>query len=183
MEIIIMMCLMVIIVLLIQDKIYINKRVTQRNMEKTVPHPPEIMGQSKSTKKRLVSKGTENPKEEQKNILSTQPDFEEEEEEWKKHRIMSDGNSLAQGVTFEELCSVERDLDRDSLAPSQKETTSAILQKIHGTALFNLLENSMEDTAHKIAELLDNSFTVEDKSSFSILRKEDYENFDIGEFI
>ncbi|MNR53858.1 hypothetical protein D3C85_1739400 [compost metagenome] len=74
-------------------------------------------------------------------------------------------------------------LQKDKLEPSQKETAVAIVHKIQGTELFSLLENSMESASRKIAELLDGSLSSETNSSSSIMRKNDLEDFDIGEFV
>jgi hypothetical protein len=74
-------------------------------------------------------------------------------------------------------------LQKDKLAPYQKETAVAIVQKIQGTELFSLLENSMESASRKIAELLDGSLSSETNTSSSTLRKNDLSDFDIGEFV
>jgi hypothetical protein len=69
------------------------------------------------------------------------------------------------------------------LEPSQKETAVTVVQKIQGTELFSLLENSMESASRKIAELLDGSLSPETDAGSSNLRKNDLEDFDIGEFV
>jgi len=122
-------------------------------------------------------------KEELDDVFSNMPDFEEEEEEWNRFGISSGDDGFAQGVTFEELSSVGMLLQKEQLEPSQKETAVAIVQKIQGTELFSLLENSIESASHKIAELLDSSFSSETDASSSNLRKNDLEDFDIGEFV
>ena len=90
---------------------------------------------------------------------------------------------LAQGVIFEELSSVGALLQKENLEQSQKEVAVAIVQKIQGTELFNLLENSMEGASRKIAELLDSSLSSETDAGSSTLRKNDLSDFDIGEFV
>ena len=109
--------------------------------------------------------------------------MEEEEEEWNRYGISSGDNGFAQGVTFEELSSVGMLLQKEKLEPSQKETAVAIVQKIQGTELFTLLENSMESASRKIAELLDGSLFSETDAGSFFLRKNDFEDFDIGEFV
>jgi hypothetical protein len=52
-----------------------------------------------------------------------------------------------------------------------------------GTELFSLLENSIESASHKIVELLDGSLSSETDAGSSTLRKNDFEDFDIGEFV
>ena len=123
------------------------------------------------------------PQEELDEVFGNIPDFEEEEEEWNRYGIFGGNVGFAQGVTFEELSSVGMLLQKDKLEPSQKETAVAIVQKIQGTELFSLLENSMESASRKIAELLDGSLSSETNSSSSNLRKNDWEDFDIGEFV
>ncbi|WP_449404229.1 conjugal transfer protein TraD [Flavobacterium ranwuense] len=123
------------------------------------------------------------PQEELDDIFRNMPDFEEEEEEWNRYGISSGDYGFAQGVTFEELSSVGLLLQKEKLEPSQKETAVAIVQKIQGTELFSLLENSMESASRKIAELLDGSLSSETDAGSSTLRKNDLGEFDIGEFI
>lgn len=74
-------------------------------------------------------------------------------------------------------------LQKDNLESSQKETAVAIVQKIQGTELFSLPENSMEGASRKIAELLDSSLSTETHAGSSILRRNDLEGFDIGAFV
>ena len=69
------------------------------------------------------------------------------------------------------------------MRPSQKETATVLIQKIQGTELFSLLENSMEGASQKIAELLDSTFSSETEAGSSTLRKNDLRDFDIGEFV
>lgn len=123
------------------------------------------------------------PQEELDEVLGNIPDFEEEEEEWNRYGIFGGNDGFAQGVTFEELSTVGMLLKKEKLEPSQKETAVAIVQKLQGTELFNVLENSMESASRKIAELLDGSLSSETNSSSSTLRKNDWEDFDIGEFV
>ncbi|MBA4153711.1 conjugal transfer protein TraD [Flavobacterium sp.] len=211
MEIVIVICLLVVIALLAQDNIVIHKRKGQKPVqEKPNANLPDIMGQSKQVRSLLVPKNAtedqiqeaelnlnnldieydENEnvsiqirKEELDVIFSNMPDFEEEEEEWNRYGISSGDDGFAQGVTFEELSSVGMLLQKEQLEPSQKETAVDIVQKIQGTELFSLLENSIESASHKIAELLDSSFSSETDASSSNLRKNDLKDFDIGKFV
>ena len=211
METVIVICLLIIIVLLVQDKIVIKKRSEQKPMqEKVNPNLPDIMGQPKPVRRLYVPNtanesqieeqeinpdnldieydenenvGIQIPQEELDEVFSNIPDFEEEEEEWNRYGISSSDNGFAQGVTFEELSSVGILLQKEKLEPSQKETAIAIVQKIQGTELFSLLENSMEGASRKIAELLDSTFSSETETGSSTLRNNDLEDFDIGEFV
>lgn len=210
METVIVICLVIVIALLLEDKIVIRKGEEQKpTQEKTNPKLLNIMGQPKSMRRLSVSKSatesqikeqeqeTNNfdieideedvnmqiPQEELDEVFGNMPDLEEEEEEWNRYGISGGNDGFAQGVTFEELSSVGMLLQKEKLEPSQKETAVAIVQKIQGTELFTLLENSMESASRKIAELLDGSFSYETSSGSSILRINDLENFDIGEFV
>jgi hypothetical protein len=210
MEILIVICLLVVIALLVEDKIVLHKRKEQKKAkEKPNPYLPDIMGQSKQIRSLLVPKTLREsqkkepeqetdkfdieideedvdiqiPQEELDDVFRNMPDFEEEEEEWIGYGISGGDNGFAQGVTFEELSSVGMLLQKEKLEPSQKETAVAIVQKIQGTELFSLLENSMESASRKITELLDGSLSSETHYGSSILRKNDLSDFDIGEFV
>jgi len=210
MEILIVICLLIVIALLVQDRIVIKKRTEQKaTQEKANPNLPDIMGQPRNVKSLLAPNsanesqqeeqqeetnnfdieidsedvGIQIPQEELDNVFSNIPDLEEEEEEWNRYGISGGDDGLAQGVTFEELSAVGMLLQKDKLQPFQKETAVAIVQKIQGTELFSLLENSMESASRKIAELLDGSLSAEADFSSSTLRKSDLNDFDIGEFV
>lgn len=210
METVIVICLLIVIALLLEDKIVIRKGEEQKpTQEKTNPKLHDIMGQPKPMRSLSLSKsatesqikdqeeGLDNfdieideedvdmqiPQEELDEVFGNMPDLEEEEEEWNRYGISGGNDGFAQGVTFEELSSVGMLLQKEKLEPSQKETAVAIVQKIQGTELFTLLENSMESASRKIAELLDGSLFSETDAGSSTLRKNDLENFDIGEFV
>lgn len=211
METVILTCLLIVIALLLQDKVIIKKRAEHKpKKEKTNPTLPEIMGQPKPLRRlsvpnpaneRQISKpainpsnldieydeneeiGIQIPQEELDDIFTDLPDLEEEEEEWRESGTAGYDDGLATGVTFEELSSAGMLLQKEKLEPSQKETAAVIVQKVQGTELFNLLENSMEGASRKIAELLDQSFSVENGSGSSILRNDNVGDFDIGEFV
>lgn len=211
METIIVICLLIVIILLLQDKVVIKKRQKQKtSKEKTNPNLPNIMGQPKPLKRLSVPTpanedqipepefdpanldieydeneeiGIQIPQEELDDVFTDVPDLEEEEEEWQGHGTVGSDNGLATGVTFEELSSAGMLLQKEKLDPSQKETAAAIVQKLQGTELFNLLENSMEGASRKIAELLDQSLSAENGSSSSYLRDDNVGDFDIGEFV
>ncbi|SEB04003.1 hypothetical protein SAMN05443667_11678 [Flavobacterium gillisiae] len=212
METVIVICLLIIIVLLLQDKIVIKKYQGQKPVqEKNNPKLPDIMGLPKPQRSLAVPKNdnesqkleqehkTDNfdieigeekvdsqiAQEELDEVFGNVPDFEDEdeEEEWNSCGISDGDNGFAQGVTFEELSAVGMLLKKEKLRPSQKETAAVLLQKIQGTELFDLLENSIEDASQKIAKLLDGTLSSETDSGSSILHKKDLKDFDIGEFI
>lgn len=210
METVIVICLLIVIVLLLQDKIVIKKYQEQNPIQdKNNPKLPDIMGQPKPQRSLAVPKNdieSQEQKVEQTNdnfdfeineekvelqmlpeeldeVLGNVPDFEEEEEEWNSYGISDGENGFAQGVTFEELSTVKKLLKKEKMRPSQKETATVLLQKIQGTELFDLLENSIEDASQKIAKLLDGTLSSETDSGSSFLHKNDLEDFDIGEFV
>ncbi len=135
MEIVIVICLLVIIILLVQDKIIIKKRSEQKQpkQEKVNPNLPDIMGQPKPVRSHSLPNtanesqieeavinpdnldieydenenvGVQIPQEELDEVFSNMPDLEEEEEEWNRYGISGGDDSLAQGVTYDELSSV-----------------------------------------------------------------------------
>lgn len=211
MEIVIVICLLIVIALLVQDKIVIKKWSGQQQpkQEKVNPNLPDIMGQPKPIRSLSIPNnasesqiegteinpdnldieydknenvGIQIPQEELDEVFSNMPDFEQEEEEWNRYGISAADESLAQGVTYDELTSVGALLQKENLEQAQKETAIAIVQKIQGTELFSLLENSIEGASRKIAMLLDSSLSETDSDS-STLRKNDLGDFDIGEFV
>ena len=211
METVIVICLLIVIFLLVQDKIIINKKAKQKpTQEKINPNLPDIMGLPKPVRslsmpntanERQIEEdeinpdnldieydenenvGIQIPQEELDEVFRKIPDLEEEEEEWNRYGISGGDDGFAQGVTFEELSSVGVLLQKEELEPAQKETAIAIVQKIQGTELFSLLENSMEDASRRIAELLDSTLSSETEAGSSTLRKSDLSDFDIGEFV
>lgn len=211
METVIIICLLIVIALLLHDKISFKKKSEQKNkQEKVNPNLPDIMGQPKPVRSLSVSNtanesqaekeiinpdnldieydenetvGIQIPQEELDEVFSKIPDLKEEEEEWNRYGISGADNSLAQGVTYDELNSVGALLQKDNLEPSQKETAIALVQKLQGTELFSILENSIEGVSQKITELLESTFSSETEAGSSNLRKNDFEDFDIGEFV
>ena len=211
MEIVIVICLLIVIALLVQDKIVIKKSSERKPIqEKSNPKLPDIMGQPRLKRSLSVPNnatesqveelelnpdnfdieydenenvGIQIPQEELDEVFSNMPDFGEEEEEWNRYELSDGDNGFAQGVTFEELNFVGILLQKEKLEQSQKETAIAIVQKIQGTELFSLLENSMEGASRKIAELLDSTLSSETEAGSSTLRKNDLGDFDIREFV
>ena len=211
MEIVIVICLLIVIALLVQDKIVIKKSSERKPIqEKNNPKLPDIMGQPRLKRSLSVPNnatesqveelelnpdnfdieydenenvGIQIPQEELDEVFSNMPDFGEEEEEWNRYELSDGDNGFAQGVTFEELNFVGILLQKEKLEQSQKETAIAIVQKIQGTELFRLLENSMEGASRKIAELLDSTLSSETEAGSSTLRKNDLGDFDIREFV
>lgn len=212
MEVVIVICLFMVILLLVSDKIVIKKIVYKKEDPSGMINPEltDILGKPKSEKSYSVPKtsnksqleeqevnsdnldieydeneivGVQILLEELDEVFSNMPDFEEEEEEWNRYGISGSDDSLAQGVTFDELSTVGILLQKDNLEQSQKEIAVALVQKLQGTELFNLLENSIEGASQKIAKLLDSTLLSETEASSSTLRKNNLDDFDIGEFV
>ncbi|OJU79075.1 MAG: conjugal transfer protein TraD [Bacteroidetes bacterium 47-18] len=211
METLIVICLLIIIVLLVQDKIVIKKKSEQKpKQEKVNPNLPDIMGQPKPVRSQSLPipanesqmaeqeinpgnldieydeneiVGIQIPQEELDDAFSNMPDLRAEEEEWNRYGISGGDDSLAQGVTYDELTAVGELLQKKHLEQPQKVRAKALVQKLQGTELFSLMESSIEGATRKIAEILDSTLTTETEAGSSNLRKNDFENFDIGEFI
>ncbi|MBL7706789.1 MAG: conjugal transfer protein TraD [Taibaiella sp.] len=210
MELLIMICLLLILVLLLQDKIVLQKWSDRKPVsEKVNPDLPEIMGQPKPISSLLMPNAAnerqvdevqidpssldieydENeivdfqvPEEDLKQVSDTLPDFEKEEEELDMQGMPVDDFGFAQGVTFEELTKVGKLLQHGALEQPQKSEAIEIVQKIQGTELFYLLESSIEGASQKIAHLLDTSLGHSDSTS-SKIQGDVVSGFDIGEFI
>ncbi|KPE52567.1 conjugal transfer protein TraD [Elizabethkingia anophelis] len=213
MEIVIVICLLIVIALLLQDKIVIKRKSEQKpKPEKVNPKLPDIMGQPKPVRSQSVpntaneSQITEQevdvdnldieydanenvsiqiPQEELDKVFSNNvPDLAEEEEDLNRYRTSGSDDGYAQGVTFEELNNVGVLLQKETLEPAQKETAIDIVQRLQGTELFALLESSMQGASRKIAELLDSTLSSSDtEAGSSNLRKNDLSDFDIADFI
>lgn len=211
MESLILICLVIVIILLVENNITTgnwSKRKKEAR-EITTVELPDIMGKPSTIFGKVLPKATtedatehqqdeadifdieidENevgiqiPQEELDEIFRNGPDLREEEEEWNEQEISGGSSGFATGVTFEELSTVGMLLQQDVLEPSQENTAVRIVQKIQGTELFNLLENSMEGAAKRMAELLDRSLSGQTDSGSSTMRKKDLDDFNIGDFV
>lgn len=208
MEILILLSLFIIIALLLQDKIVFHKKSDEKSKHKLPEQSSNIMGESKRVKMQLLPKYSDEnsienqqtqtsnfneevndkkvdiqiPQEKLDEVFENIPDFEEEEEEWSHYQIFDNDNGSATGITFEELNSVEIFLKEQKIEESQKETTADIIQKIQGTELFNLLENSIEGASAKIAELFEKSLNPGKNTDSSFLQSNNLDEFDIEKF-
>lgn len=114
-------------------------------------------------------------------ILVKNNDWDDEEEDWQYQDDSKIESGFATGVTFQELSTAGQLLQQDVLKPDLEQQAVDIIQKIQGTELFDLLENSLGDASKRIASLLSSSISNDDEISFK--RKDDAEGFDIGEFV
>ena len=209
MELVIVICLFMVILLLVSEKIVINKITYRKEEPPTSPTDlPDVMGSIRPNERLPVpNAANESHKketdvepanfeieiekegseinilpEEMDEVFGQAPDLEEEEEEWHRYREPNGESGFATGVTFEELSTVGLLLQQEELEPSLKEQTVRIVQKIQGTELFSLLENSLENASQNIARLLDQSIGQHEEQNSSTQNK-DLDGFNIGEFV
>lgn len=211
METAIVICLLIVIGLLLHDKFASKKntRVSQPKGNGNEVGPwPDIMGKPKAVERPstpVAATESQNeimpevpsnfnpetdetvfdigiPQEEQEEVLA-EPDWEEEEEEWAGYGEPNGEDGFATGVTFEELSTVGLVLRQDEPERGLQERAVGIVQKINGTELLQLLENSMEDAAQKIAKLLDGSIPAATDTGSSTMRNNKSDDFDIGAFV
>ncbi|TZF98381.1 hypothetical protein FW781_00150 (plasmid) [Chryseobacterium panacisoli] len=201
MEKIIIIGLLIAIILILLDRRFpVNVRAKDRG--NTKKNSPSIMGDSKQTKRKgLPVEATESHLEftslaednfesetrngkaedvtENKNLddILIMDNWGQEEEDW-KYQDSNIESGFATGVTFQELSTAGQLLQRKMLEPDLEQQAVAIIQKIHGTELFDLLENSLGEASKRISNLL--SQNVEGISSSY---KDGLEGFDIGEFV
>lgn len=209
MEIIIVICLLIVIALLLQDKIVIYKRSEQKPaQEKVNPNLPDIMGQPKpvrslsmpnsanESQKQNAEQNSDNFEKEGSDINIPQEmeepdevfDIEEDllddvEESYAGEPNGVEEDSFARGVTFAELSSLKEHLQKDQLNTVDHQKASVIIEKVKGTELFELLENSIENASQRIARLLDRGLDMATDSGSSSLRKKDPKDFNIDDFL
>ncbi|MGE8534436.1 MAG: hypothetical protein ACN6OJ_07615 [Chryseobacterium sp.] len=204
-QIIIIGLLIIIVLVLVDKKISINFR-GKDNVTKT-KNLPSIMGETIQRERQPSSIDTNERQNEStlqtednfeletreaefdtmgqtKNlddILVKNDEWEQENEDWKYENSTIE-SGFATGVTFQELSTVGQLLQQDVLKPDLERQAVHIIQKIKGTELFDLLENSLGDASKRIAILLRESISNDDQTVFS-KRKNSADGFDIGEFV
>lgn len=207
MEKIIIISLLIIIVLLLIDKKFTVPHPEKKNTNKR-PDTPSVMGETKRIDRPLMPSASDQRQEaseimdtdnfdsetkeeiferndQKKNIediLDKNNDWEEEEEDWQYQGFSETESGFATGVTFTELSTAGQMLHQDVLEPALEQQAVNIIQKIHGTELFSLLENSLGDASKRIAGLLNKSMP-NDEDVLSSNHENDAEGFDIGEFV
>lgn len=204
-QIIIIGLLIIIVLVLVDKKISINFR-GKDNVTKT-KNLPSIMGETIQRERQPSSIDTNERQNE--STLQTEDNFELEtreaefdtmgqtknlddilvkNDEWKqenedwKYENSTIESGFATGVTFQELSTVGQLLQQDVLKPDLERQAVHIIQKIQGTELFDLLENSLGDASKRIAILLRESISNDDQTVFS-KHKKSADGFDIGEFV
>ncbi|WP_330746958.1 hypothetical protein [Chryseobacterium sp. CP-77] len=114
-------------------------------------------------------------------ILVRNDELEQENEDW-KYEDSNIESGFATGVTFQELSTAGQLLQRKMLEPDLEQQAVAIIQKIQGTELFDLLENSLGEASKRVSNLLSQSIS-NDVEGISSSYKDGVEGFDIGEFV
>lgn len=204
MEQIIIIGLLFIIILILRDKKFINNKKSSTEKELKLP---SIMGKTKKEERNLkptaADQGQEDSIVSNTNIFESETKGEqfediplkkdldeilinnndwEEEEDWYNQNNSEIESGFATGVTFQELSTAGQLLQEEVLEPDLEKQAVDIIQKIQGTELFNLLENSLGDASKRIAHLLNQTIS-NDESQISFKGKNDAEGFDIGEFV
>ncbi len=208
MEQLIIIGLLLVIILLLCDRKFINKHPKQKSTE-TQLAVPSFIGKAKIEERKpmpfdidqcqgdSISPTADNfdsetkeevientaSKKELDEILVKNNDWEYEEEDWQYQDDSKIESGFATGVTFQELSTAGQLLQQEVLETDLEKQAVNIIQKIQETELFDLLENSLGDASKRIAALLSQSISnkVEDISVKK--RQDNAEGFDIGEFV
>ena len=199
--------LLIIIILLLLDKRSLRNPATETKSE-TKSNPSTIIGKIKQEERQALpsyadqrpfvtaevrtdnfdsetkEKEIDQPSEKKslEDILVKNDDWEEEEEDWRYGEFSEIESGFATGVTFQELSTVGQLLQQEVLQPASEQQAVDIIQKIKGTELFDLLENSLGDASNRVANLLSQIISNEHEFNSSKY-KDDAEGFDIGEFV
>lgn len=206
MEQIIIIGLLIIIILMLSERKFFNSipRKEDSSMKMNIP---SIMGETRE-KERLVLPIDANKRQGQPalltvdnfdsetkeellgdvalkkgldDILIKNDELEQEDEDGLyENSIIESG--FATGVTFQELSTVGQLLQQDLLETDLEQQAVEIIQKIQGTELFDLLENSLGEASKRIGSLLRESIPDDDKI-ISAKRSNSSDSFDIGEFV
>lgn len=201
MEILILICLLIVIALLLQDKVTIKN---QPASIKSNTDLPDIMGQPKPAKSQLmpIMANESQPSATELNPDDFDLDIDEdeetviplnevstsvanllEEEDLTEYGFTDMNEGFATGVSFEELQIVGKILQQEIPETSQQQKAIETMQKIYGTELFSLLESSIDGAAEKIAALLDKNLLITNNKISSSSIQTDLEDFDIETFV
>jgi len=207
MEQLIMIVLLLIIILLLWDRKLIDQHPNEKSVEPQLP-VPSIMGKTKIEERKPVPSDADQgqgesillkannfdsetkeeafentaSRKELDEILVKNNDWEDEEEDWQYQDDSKIESGFATGVTFQELSTAGQLLQQDLLEPDLEQQAVNIIQKIQGTELFDLLENSLGGASKRVASLLSQSISNEDEE-ISFKHKDGADGFDIGNFL
>ncbi|WP_276836005.1 hypothetical protein [Chryseobacterium cucumeris] len=206
MEQIIIICLLIIIILMLSERKF-STSIPRKEDSSMKMNIPSIMGETRE-KERLLLPIVANERQGQPalltvdnfdsetkeellgdvalrksldDILIKNDELEQEDEDGLyENSIIESG--FATGVTFQELSTVGQLLQQDLLEADLEQQAVEIIQKIQGTELFDLLENSLGEASNRIGSLLRESIPDDDKI-ISSKRSNSSDSFDIGEFV
>ncbi|SIT15728.1 hypothetical protein [Chryseobacterium gambrini] len=200
-QIVILFCLFTIIVLLAIDKVKIVKSVETPEPKAVSSQLPDVMGKTHkdadhSLREERISgrplikpknnefdqpnKVLENPLKPQ--LESELPIDTIEDEEWLEDEFPPYDERFSQGVSLEELLTVGKLLQQNDLGSEQQNKVIDVMQKIQGTDLYNVLENTIEGASQRVAILLDK--TLDSKNLNDLAPSEgNLDDFDIGNFL
>jgi len=207
MEQLIIIGLLVIIILILWDKKFSNQHLQEKNTE-TQLDLPSIIGETKKEERKPVPSDADQGQKESivtkpnnfdsetkeevfepiasrkelDDILVKSNDWDGEEEDWQYQDDSKIESGFATGVTFQELSTADQLLQQDVLEPDLERQAVDIIQKIQGTELFDLLENSLGDASKRIASLLSSSISKDDEI-VSSMQSDSPDSFDIREFV
>lgn len=197
-QIVILSCLLLVIILLSVDKVKIIRTQTKVVAQKEI-RLPDVVGKVNSPvkektpawlakRKKLVEKMVANNVM-QENTDSTKNDHKEEHnsvtdrKEFDEDDVPPDDDRFGQAVSLNELTKVGNLLQQDNLDSAQEKEATDIIQKIEGTELFAMMQQSIEGASQKIARLLDKSLLEKDNVVQKENQSNEFDNFDIGDFI
>ncbi|GEN66162.1 hypothetical protein [Chryseobacterium rhizosphaerae] len=207
MEQLIIIGLLITIILILWDKKFSNYHPEEKNAE-TQLELPSIIGETKKEERKPVPSDADQGQKESivtnannfdsetkeevfehiasrkelGGILVKNNDWDDEEEDWQYQDDSKIESWFATGVTFQELSTAGQLLQQDLLEPDLEQQAVDIIQKIQGTELFDLLENSLRDASKRIASLLSSSISNDDEI-VSSKRSNSSDSFDIREFV
>lgn len=189
-QIIIMICLMVIILLLCMDKVKFIINGKEKVPTKTWHQPPELLGKALSSpvvstsSKASDTKFTSDHVTQDIGLSDQQAKLYNEENLSDDEDVPPDDDRFSQGVSLKELTKVGTLLQQQNLSSEQEKDAIEIMQKLQGTDLFSMMQESIEGASQKIAKLLHQSFdehhSYNDGSGKSFDRTD---HFDIENFI
>lgn len=200
-QIVILFCLFTIIVLLAIDKVKIVKSVKMPEPEAVSSQLPDVMGKTHKDTDHRLNEGRisgrplikpktdelDQPNKVLGNELNPQvvgevPTDPIEDEEWLEDEFPPYDDRFSRGVSLEELLTVGKLLQQNDLESEQQNTVIDVMQKIHGTDLYNVLENSIEGASQRVAMLLDK--TLVSNHLNDVMPSEGHlDDFDIGNFL
>lgn len=192
-QIIMIVCLLIIIILLVVDKIKINKNHDRKTGNNEKVQVNEIIGKPKEMRERFYNTPKVIDKKEGRStqlmpfpenvsdVANSQSAGNDQfYDEWDDEPLPYD-DRFNQGVSMDELMKAGKLLQQNSLMPEQEHAVIDVMQKIQGTELYGLLENSIGDASRRIAIILDKNLKTNEYTTDNT--HDSFGNFDIQDFI